>query len=220
MRTPLKFIVVPYILKAIIILIAATCRVRVHNQTTLDALSESGTPFILAFWHNVSTLVPWATRERAQFTCIVSASRDGEYVSRLGTLFGAKTVRGSSSKGSSGASRALLRLLMKGDNVAITPDGPRGPVYSVQGGVVWLSSAQSAPILPLHIEASRQWVLKSWDRHRFFKPFSTIHVRFGEPLTISKEEFKKNPETAAEKVQKALMENVHKVQAAAGQPLD
>ena len=141
-------------------------------------------------------------------TCMVSASRDGEYVARLGALFGHDTVRGSSSKGSSGATRAVLKLLRRGKAVALTPDGPRGPKYQVQHGVLWLATAGNAPIVPFHIEASRQWVLNSWDNHRFPKPFSTIHIGMGDPVYVSRDEFKHDPAAAAEKVREAMMRNV------------
>ncbi|RBP48696.1 lysophospholipid acyltransferase family protein [Arenicella xantha] len=165
-------------------------------------------------WHNCSTFAPWAMRNRGM-TCMVSASRDGEYVARLGALFGNKTVRGSSSKGSSSATRAVLKLLKSGNAVALTPDGPRGPKYQVQHGVLWLAAVGRAPIVPFHIEASRQWVLNSWDNHRFPKPFSTIHIGIGTPTYIDRAQFKQHPEQVAELVQSAMMENVNKLKRAA-----
>ena len=152
-----------------------------------------------------------------QITCIVSDSRDGEYVARLGALFGNKTVRGSSSKGSSRVTRQLLKLLRSNHPIAMTPDGPRGPCYQVQQGVTWLATAANVPVVPLHIEASRQWVLNSWDRHRFPKPFSTIHIGIGKPISI---DARNDPDKAARDVQKGMMLTVREMQQAAGQPLD
>jgi lysophospholipid acyltransferase (LPLAT)-like uncharacterized protein len=97
----------------------------------------------------------------------------------------------------------------------LTPDGPRGPKYSVQPGIVWLAAAAHAPIVPFHIEASRQWVLDSWDNHRFPKPFSTIHIGFGKPIAIDRVLFKQDPEQAAKLVQQAMMDNVNKLKVAA-----
>lgn len=195
-------------------MITMTCRVRWHDRETIEAFTESESPWIVSMWHNCSTFAPWAMRDRG-ITCMVSASRDGEYVARLGALFGNKTVRGSSSKGSSSATRAVLKLLRSGEPVALTPDGPRGPKYQVQHGVLWLASAAKAPIVPLHIEASRQWVLKSWDNHRFPKPFSTIHIGIGKPCAVDRAMFKQDPNTAAGLVQKAMMDNVYRLKTAA-----
>ena len=209
-KTQLKYIIIPHLLKLVMILITVTCRVRWHNKDLLEQYYGSDKPWVLAMWHNCSTFAPWAMRNRG-LTCMVSASRDGEYVARLGALFGNKTVRGSSSKGSSSATRQVLKLLRSGAPVALTPDGPRGPKYSVQQGVLWLAMSAQAPILPLHIEASRQWILKSWDNHRFPKPFSTIHIGIGNPTVIDRVQYKANPEQAAALLQDAMMENVNKL---------
>lgn len=149
-------------------------------------------------------------------TCMVSASRDGEYVARLGALFGGRTVRGSTSKGSSGATRKILKLLRNRKAVALTPDGPRGPKYQVQTGVLFLAAAGQAPIMPLHIEASRQWVLNSWDGHLLPKPFSTIHIGVGELVQIDRETLNQHPDIAMQKVEYAMMENVRRLQVLAG----
>ena len=196
-------------------LITMTCRVKWHDKDVMESYAQGTDSWIIAMWHNCSTFAPWAMRDRGM-TCMVSASRDGEYVARLGALFGNKTVRGSSSKGSSGATRAVLKLLRGGEAIALTPDGPRGPKYTVQSGVLWLAAASTSPIVPLHLEASRQWVLNSWDNHRFPKPFSTIHIGIGQPVLIDRALFKENPEHAAELVRKSMMDNVNRLKSLAG----
>ena len=196
-------------------MITLTCRVKWHDKGVMESYANSNDSWIMTMWHNCSTFAPWAMRNRGM-TCMVSASRDGEYVARLGALFGNKTVRGSSSKGSSGATRAVLKLLRNGNAVALTPDGPRGPKYTVQSGVLWLAAASKSPIVPLHLEASRQWVLNSWDNHRFPKPFSTIHIGIGKPVHIDRVMFKENPEQAAELVKTSMMNNVNRLKSFAG----
>jgi lysophospholipid acyltransferase (LPLAT)-like uncharacterized protein len=213
-KSSLKFILVPHLLKCVMTLITLTCRVRWHNKEIVDQFTQSESPVIYGMWHNCSTFSPWAMKGR-NLTCMVSASRDGEYVARLGLLYGNRTVRGSSSKGSSSATRAALKVLRRGGAIALTPDGPRGPKYCVQPGVVWLAAIAQVPIVPLHIEASRQWVLNSWDRHRFPKPFSTIHIGLGQPVMVDKAFRKENPEQAIDCVQQAMMENVNKLKNAA-----
>ena len=218
-RKELKFVIIPRLVKWLIDLITLTCRVKWHDREVLEQMIASDKPFLISMWHNCSTIAPWAMRNR-QITCIVSDSRDGEYVARLGELLGNKTVRGSSSKGSSMVTRTLLKLLKSGEPIAMTPDGPRGPVYQVQAGVTWLAAVSKAPIVPLHIEASRQWVLKSWDKHRFPKPFSTIHIGIGTPFLVDPTELKDSAETVAQKVQTTMMNNVRRLQTAAGHELD
>lgn len=156
--------------------------------------------------------------KNSDVTVMVSDSRDGEYVARLSRLYGIKTMRGSSSKGAAKAIREGLKLLLKNKPIAITPDGPRGPRYKIQAGLLGFAASGNAPILPLHIEASRQWVLRSWDRHRFPKPFSTIHVGFGIPTRVEQQRLVQQPDEVTREIEELMMANVNflKQQARAG----
>ena len=213
MRTKIKFILVPYLIKIIMVLITITCRVKSHNRSKYDDLVASKSSFVLSMWHNCSTIAGWVMR-RSSVTVMVSDSRDGEYVSRLAILFGISTMRGSTSSGSAKAVRAALGLISKNKPIAITLDGPRGPKYKMQHGALWFAAAGKVPIVPLHIEANRQWVLKSWDQHRFPKPFSTIHVGFGDPIFIERASLEENIEKIAQEVEQKMVANVRVVQAA------
>ena len=212
MQTPLKFIIIPYLLKLIVVLITATCRVRYHNKAVYDDAINSDNAFVLSLWHNCSTIAGWAMRG-GKVTVMISDSRDGEYVSRFANLFGIPTMRGSTSSGSAKAIRTALRLIFKRKPIAITLDGPRGPKFKMQHGALWFAASGKVPIIPMHIEASRQWVLKSWDAHIFPKPFSTIHVGFGEPIYIERESLEQDVEKAALSVEQKMMKNVSSVQA-------
>jgi len=193
------------------VLITATCRVRNHNRSAYDALSGSNGSFILSMWHNCSTIAGWVMRNQ-NVTVMVSDSRDGEYVSRFANLFGISTMRGSTSSGSAKAVRAALRLIYSHKPIAITLDGPRGPKYKMQHGALWFAASGKVPIVPMHIEASRQWILKSWDGHLFPKPFSTIHVGFGDPIFIERDALEENIEKVALDVEEKMMANVATVQ--------
>lgn len=206
-RTHIKFIVVPYVIKWLINLIALTCRVRWHNKAALDKINSSDKAAIISMWHNCSTISGWVMRN-SDYTVLVSDSRDGEYVARLSKLFNIDTIRGSSSKGSARAVRDGLKLLRANKKIAITPDGPRGPRYKVQSGVLWFAASCNAPILPLHIEADRQWVLNSWDKHRFPKPFSTIHISVGQPIIIERRALEENINRVTNEFEKTMMDNV------------
>lgn len=189
-------------------LIGLTCRVRWHNREALDQFTTNQQPFVLGMWHNCSTICGWVMRDQGM-AVMISDSRDGEYIAKLCTLFGNKTIRGSSSKGALKAMYSAIKLLYKKQPVAITPDGPRGPRYKLQGGILWLAAAGKAPVLPLHIESSRQWVLNSWDQHCFPKPFSTIHVSFGTPTTVEQTAFNDNLEELTQQVEDAMMANTN-----------
>src|ERR1700751_3379863 len=107
---------------------------------------------------------------------LTSPSRDGAYLAELVRNFGVGSVRGSTSRRGSAALLDLVRKLSEGYDICITPDGPRGPRYSLGPGAVLLAQLCKAPILPLLIEYSSYWRLKSWAGFAIPKPFSKIEV--------------------------------------------
>ena len=212
-----KYAIVPYVIKTIMVLITLTCRVRWHNRSGLDELVAGDRAYIIAMWHNCSTIAGWVLRNSAA-TVIVSESRDGEYVSRLANLFGINTIRGSSSAGALKAMRGAMELLRANRPIAVTPDGPRGPKYKMQTGALWLAAAHKVPIIPLHIESSRQWVLNSWDNHRFPKPFANIHIGVGDPIYLERSDLEADLDKVANGVEQQLVENVRSTQNACSTP--
>jgi lysophospholipid acyltransferase (LPLAT)-like uncharacterized protein len=107
---------------------------------------------------------------------LTSASRDGAYLSELVRNFGVGSVRGSTSRRGSAALLDLVRKLNEGYDVCITPDGPRGPRYSLGPGAVLLAQLCKVPLMPLLIEYSSYWRFKSWDGFAIPKPFSKVQV--------------------------------------------
>lgn len=164
-------------------LIGRTLRFTVVNGDQRDRLREAGRPVILCFWHNQIFFATYHFRFQ-DIVVITSRHADGELIARIIERFGYGTARGSSSRG---AVRALLELkqhLAAGRDVAFTIDGPRGPIYQVKPGPLWLSGKSGSPILPFHIEPEKFWSLRSWDRFRIPRPFSRMAVCFGNPMQI------------------------------------
>lgn len=209
----IKLFVVPLLIKLIMSLITITCRIRWENKDIYQNALESNQPFILSMWHNSCTIAAWVLRD-SKITVMISDSKDGEYVSRLANYFGIETIRGSSSSGSEKAVRSALRILARKKPIAITPDGPRGPRYKMKSGALWFAASSKSPIIPLHIESSRQWVFNSWDKHRFPKPFSTIYVCVGEPLYLEREALENDIDQVTLQVEKHMMNNVAAVEKA------
>lgn len=144
-------------------------------------------PVIFAIWHNRLSMLPppfdrwFPTR---QSIGLISASRDGDLVSILIERSGYGTIRGSTSRKGVIALRQLVDALAAGSNVLFTPDGPRGPVYEVSQGVIFVAQKSGAPIVPIHMEYSSCWRLKSWDRFCVPRPFSTVRFIIGPPLQV------------------------------------
>jgi lysophospholipid acyltransferase (LPLAT)-like uncharacterized protein len=148
-----------------------------------DAVVAAGRQPILALWHGRILAATLFFRDRG-IVAMTSENFDGEWVARLMRRFGYRAARGSTSRGGARALAQLKREMAAGYPAAFTVDGPRGPARHVQPGAVWLASATGNPIVPFHIEASRFWTIKSWDRHQVPKPGSDVGVVIGAPIDV------------------------------------
>lgn len=144
---------------------------------------SGGTPVVLAFWHGrMLYFVPLYHRHR--LTVLVSRSRDGEFISRLLQCLGVHVTRGSSSRGGARGLLAMARQVRSGYHAALTPDGPRGPRYEVQPGLITLAQKTGAAILPMTYSARWKKVLRSWDSFLVPFPFSRVVVIYGTPIYV------------------------------------
>lgn len=164
-------------------LMGLTWRVRLVDPHGTAPQSRPKEKYIYAFWHNQQILSMVFFRNFG-IRVLVSRSRDGEYIARALEHFGFKTVRSSTSSGKVNALRGLARELRAGFPAAITPDGPRGPVYVAQPGAVFLGALTQEAVVPYGCAVSRPWRLRSWDRFEIPKPFSNAVIVFGEPLRV------------------------------------
>jgi lysophospholipid acyltransferase (LPLAT)-like uncharacterized protein len=166
-------------------LLGTTLRLAEANRGAVERLWASGSPVIYTAWHGRMLMFPYFYGRFRRVHVLASRSRDGELVSRLARAFGFHPVRGSSSRGAAAALRVLARLLREERaEVAVVPDGPRGPRHVVQPGVVLLAKLGHAPIVPLGFGASRGTVLPTWDAFLLPHPFARVAVVFGEPLVV------------------------------------
>lgn len=137
-------------------------------------------------WHNRLLFFPavFPQEVRKRTVAVVSASRDGQYIADLIKCFGLRSARGSSSKGGMNAQLEAARALAAGNHVSFTPDGPRGPRYTMSRGPIHLASMHKTCVVPVAVNASRYWECKSWDRFQIPKPFSKLTVVIGKPIPI------------------------------------
>ncbi len=148
-------------------------------------------PLIWTFWHNRMFVVPLLRLRHTPHrtgAALTSGSRDGAIVAAVMRAFGQKAVRGSSSRRGAAAVRELAGTLEAGEDVAVSPDGPRGPRYTVGPGVVFLAQQTGAAILPVHVEYSRAVRLRSWDGFMIPLPFAEVRVVFDRLIYVGAEE--------------------------------
>lgn len=172
---------------ALVWVIGATLRYRVEGWKNFQQFDERSQPIIYSFWHNQIIPATYFWRFR-NIRVITSRHFDGECIAKVIEGFGYVAARGSSSRGGVRALKELRKSLVAGDHAAFTVDGPRGPVYKVKLGPVWLSRKTGVPIIPFHMEPRQFWRLSSWDHFRIPKPFSVVLVKIGRPLTVSAED--------------------------------
>jgi len=186
-----------------------TLSVRVIGMDALRPLWQTGHPLIYGVWHARILMVPWLNARMRQrqaarrVTVLASRSRDGGLMAEFAQRFGLAVVRGSSSRGGLEALRDLIGALRAGDDVAMVPDGPRGPACRLQGGIVALAAATGAPIVPLGVAASPARHLGSWDRFMVPLPFGRCGVVFGGLVEVKRHE---DREEARARVERALEE--------------
>ncbi len=188
--------------------LSSTWRVRFSDEA-----GERKGPFIYALWHNGLALCMTAYHGYAKrkwppagLAALISASKDGALLARVLKYFEVTPVRGSSSRRGRQALLELTRQIESGTSVAITPDGPKGPKYRVQEGIVALAQVTGAPIMPCTIEVSSKWTLGSWDGFQIPKPFARCEIRFGAPLEVARNADPATREAVRADLERRMME--------------
>lgn len=151
-----------------------------------ECLAVDRFPFICVTWHNrllfYALVFPGWARRRTY--AVISASRDGQYLTDFISWFKVRCLRGSSSRRGGMVLLEGVKAIEDGCNVCFTPDGPRGPKYRMSRGPILLASKTGRPLAPVGINYSSYWQLNSWDNFQFPKPFCRVEVVIGEPLKI------------------------------------
>ena len=151
----LKLSVLPPVGAALIRGVARSMRFETQGHDAVDALYQQGGSIILAFWHAQQLMIPMGYRGRGAHV-LISQHGDGEIIARIIARFGHQAVRGSSTRGGASALRALIKLGRSGQDVAVTPDGPKGPRHVAKLGVIQLAKATGLPIVPLAFACSKK----------------------------------------------------------------
>jgi lysophospholipid acyltransferase (LPLAT)-like uncharacterized protein len=182
----LQVALIPRVGAPLIGLLGSTWRWRAEGAEHYDAVLASGRRPIMAFWHG-RILPATLYFKRRGIVVITSENFDGEWIGRIIERFGYGMARGSTSRGATRALVQLRKTMADGKPTAFTIDGPRGPAKQAQPGAVFLAKITGNPILPFHIEASRHWSLRSWDRTQVPKPFAHVAIAIGEPFEVEAE---------------------------------
>lgn len=190
--------------------LAATIRFKLTDASGYfsDAPQEK---LIFAIWHNRLALAlilyhRYVARRdrRRRLVALVSASRDGGLLARILEHFKVQPVRGSSSRRGPQALRELVSWAEKGHDLAITPDGPRGPRYLVQEGVISAGALTGLPIVPVSYHLQWKIRLKSWDGFQIPLPFTRCEIFTGPALRVPRSVSEAERETWRKRLEEEL----------------
>lgn len=169
---------------------------KIVGPENLSVLAQDR-PVIAAFWHETLPAMPVLWREACKAgtkrpaVVLASRHRDGQLIGNIARAFGVGLVSGSSSSGGAAGLHELVRLVNGGTNVALTPDGPRGPARRAAAGVAALAGLTGAVVLPCAAATSRFITLKkSWDGMRIPLPFGRVVLVCGAPLRVPRENWR------------------------------
>ena len=174
--------------------VAVTIRFRLEDRPGAFNNRAPGEKLIFAFWHNRLALAAILRRRyvlrympERRMAGMVSASRDGGLLARVLEHFDIEPVRGSSSRRGGQALRELVSCAERGYDLAITPDGPRGPCYTVQDGVISAAQLTGLPIAPVSYHLNWKIRPKSWDRFQVPLPFARCEITIGKMMRVPRE---------------------------------
>jgi lysophospholipid acyltransferase (LPLAT)-like uncharacterized protein len=158
-------------------LLAVTWRIRTTGREIVSTLRAQRQPIVFTLWHGQMLPLLWHHRGEG-IAVLISEHRDGEIIARIASAMGFRTVRGSTYRGADRALAGLVRELRDGHDVAVTPDGPRGPARQFAPGALIAAQRAGAPVVSVGAGATRAWRLRSWDDFMIPKPFSRVTIAY------------------------------------------
>jgi lysophospholipid acyltransferase (LPLAT)-like uncharacterized protein len=190
--------------------VSATLRYEWRDTTGLLSVDKTQ-PVIFCIWHNRLSLCLEVSRvylrglgRPCQLAAMVSASKDGGLLARVLEHYGVQPVRGSTSRRGRQAMLELVTWAERGYDLAITPDGPRGPCYTVQEGVIALAQVTGRPILPVSYDLAWKIQVKSWDRFQIPLPFTRCVMHLTPPIWVPREASEPEREEIRKQVEERL----------------
>lgn len=167
-----------------------TFRLVIENEKPWLEYLQNGGRIILCCWHQQFFSAIYHFKNYAVYSpaLMISQSKDGDIIARIAEKTGWRTVRGSSSKDGGRALKDMVHHIRNAGFAGHILDGPRGPAGEVKAGIISLTQATGARIVPLYTSADRAWYFNSWDRFMLPKPFARVTLRFGDMIDLPVEE--------------------------------
>lgn len=172
------------IVSLLIRMIYWTCRVHKEIPAASLPYAEGAQQAIFCFWHGRMLLQPFVKPPRPM-RVLMSTHSDGKIVQILMRCFNIGSISGSRNRHPGKAMRSMLEVVGRGSNIAITPDGPRGPLQQAAPGATFLAAKTGLPLIAISFSASRHRRLHSWDRFMIPLPFARVCYVAHAPMHIA-----------------------------------
>jgi len=190
---------------ALIWLLGKTLRISWKGLENLQEVRKGGQRVIYALWHGRLLILTFAHR-RQKVHVLISQHRDGELIARTVRRLGFVPIRGSTTRGGTQAIFQMVSKIQDGYDLAITPDGPKGPHHKVQSGAIYIAQRSGLPIMPISASAKSAWRLKSWDSFLIPKPFSKAVIILGKPVYVSQDAVENELNSKIAELEQQLLE--------------
>lgn len=208
------------LLRSMLFLLNSTYRVRkiIGGEIADRIVADTSQAYVPCYWHQQHVVCgnlmrDWLRRgHRAAY--IVSASVDGEIVSRLVRSWGAEVIRGSANDTGALVLRDSHQMMKRGVSIVVTSDGPLGPPFEFKAGTVLMAGIGGAPLVPIAYAADRAWRLNTWDHFMIPKPFARVVIAIGEPIEVPRGASKEEMEAIRVRMQSAIESLIQESEAA------
>ena len=185
MKLNYKSFLLPLLGRWIIQILFFLNKVSIQGEENLLKLLKSGDPVMLCVWHGRLLFPSWYIRHHTTLHIISSRHPDSELLAHILRHWGYGLIRGSTNKGGVRVIREMTEIFKGGGIIAITNDGPKGPVRIAKSGSIGLAIKNNVKIITVTGSATKYWQMKSWDRFMLPKPFGKIHITVSTPMNIT-----------------------------------
>jgi lysophospholipid acyltransferase (LPLAT)-like uncharacterized protein len=166
-----------------------TASYQVQGQDHFESSIKKEAPVIWVAWHGMTMMLAgYVLRHYSPESLIIMMPDDwrGDALAHWATKIGARpwrmNLKGDASMGTARKLAEMVRLLRKGQDAYVTPDGPDGPAYQIKPGVAYLAKKTKATLLPVGAFTRTGYRVNRWDQYVVPRPFSRISVVVGEPF--------------------------------------
>ena len=185
LRSVILHYLLSFLVSVVMRLIYLTCRIEKQFPEITRPYFDGEKPAVYCFWHGRMIMHPFMKPPGRSMSVLISNHNDGALINATMRWFGIGSVRGSKRMGGGKALLNLLKVTQAGGNIAITPDGPRGPFQVAAPGAAYVAAKTRYPLIPVSFSATRTKRFRSWDRFMIPLPFSRIIFMVGPPFFVA-----------------------------------